>query len=65
MKTLEELLENFGCEGGAFDEKQLFTEEGSKAYNRLQEFLMDISVLTEISTEDICRKLDEICDINY
>jgi len=61
MKTLEELLLLFGCRK-AFDKRGNFTKKGIKAYNRMQEFLMDISVLTGFSTKDICRTLDEISD---
>ena len=64
MKTLEELLMIFGSKK-PFDKNGGFTENGNKAYNRMQKFLMDISILTEISTDDICRKLDEISNENY
>lgn len=29
-------------------------------YHHMHKFLMDISILTEINTNDICQKLDEI-----
>ena len=63
MRTLEELLRNFGSKK-AFNKKGDFTKKGSEAYNRMQEFLMDISTLTGIGTEDICRELDNICNEN-
>lgn len=63
MKTLEELLMIFGSKK-AFNKKGEFTKNGIKAYNRMYEFLCDISVLTEIDTRDICQKLDEISDEN-
>lgn len=63
MKTLEELLMIFGS-NKAFNKKGEFTKNGIKAYNRMYEFLCDISVLTEINTRDICQKLDEISDEN-
>lgn len=59
MKTLEELLMIFGSKK-PFSKNGEFTINGNKAYNRMHEFLMDISILTEISTNDICQKLDEI-----
>lgn len=63
MKTLEELLQSFGSKK-AFNKKGDFTKNGIVAYNRMYEFLMDISILTEISTEDIRRELDKISNEN-
>ena len=59
MKTLEELLYIFGSKK-PFDKNGEFTKNGIKAYNRMHEFLCDISILTEIDTRNICQKLDEI-----
>lgn len=64
MKTLEELLKQLGC-GKVFNKEGQLTKKGSETYNRLQKILMDIAVLTGISTEEICRSIDEICDENY
>ena len=63
MKTLEELLQYFGSRK-AFNKKGDFTKKGSEAYKHMQEFLIDISTLTGIGTEDICRELDNICNEN-
>lgn len=52
MKTLEKFLYLFGS-------KRTFDKNGIKTYNRMYECLSDISILTEISIRDICRKLDE------
>lgn len=59
MKTLEELLMIFGSKK-PFDRNGGFTKNGKKAYNLMNKFLMDISILTEISTNNVCRRLDEI-----
>ena len=45
MKTLEELLQELGCEGSAFDSTGEFTKAGEKAYERLEHLLYDIEVL--------------------
>lgn len=64
MKTLEELLYRFGSKK-PFDKYGEFTKNGIKAYNRMYEFLCDISILTEINMRDICQKLDEISNKKY
>lgn len=64
MKTLEELLYRFGSKK-PFDKYGEFTKNGIKAYNRMYEFLYDISILTEINMRDICQKLDEISNKKY
>ena len=64
MKTLEELLKQLGS-GKVFNKEGQFTKKGSETYNRLQKNLMDIATLTGISTEEICRAIDEISDENY
>ena len=46
MKTLEELLQELGCEGNAFDSTGEFTKAGEKAYDRLEHLLYDIERLT-------------------
>ena len=46
MKTLEELLQELGCEGSAFDSTGEFTKAGEKAYERLEHLLYDIESLT-------------------
>lgn len=61
MKTLEEILQEFGCNGEAFDDTGEFTE----AYGRVEHFLTDIGTLTGISVEPIIRELDEISNTNY
>ena len=53
MKTLEELLQELGCEGSAFDSTGEFTKAGEKAYERLEHLLYDIE------------SLDRICNENY
>lgn len=63
MKTLEELLKNFGCKK-AFNMQGNFTKKASEAYARIHDFLVSISILTEISTEKIRRELDKISDEN-
>lgn len=65
MKTLEEILQDFGCKGEAFDDKGEFTDAGMKAYGRVEHFLADIGTLTGISVEPIIRELDEISNTNY
>ena len=42
MKTLEELLQELGCVGDAFDSTGEFTEAGDKAYRFLLDLLYDI-----------------------
>lgn len=64
MKTLEELLKQLGC-GMVFNKEGQFTKKGSETYNRLQKILMDIAVLTGISTEEICLSIDEISNENH
>ena len=49
MKTLEELLQELGCEGNAFDSTGEFTKAGEKAYDRLEHLLYDIERLTAVS----------------
>ena len=44
MKTLEELLQELGCEGNAFDSTGEFTKAGEKADDRLEHLLYDIAV---------------------
>ena len=46
MKTLEELLQELGCVGDAFDSTGEFTEAGDKAYRFLLDLLYDIEGLT-------------------
>lgn len=65
MKTLEELLAGFGCNGRAFDENGDFTDTGSESYNRMIGFLYDLASLTGIRTEPFIRELDKICNENY
>ena len=65
MKILEDILQDFGCNGEAFDNKGEFTEAGAKAYERVEHFLSDIGTLTGISVEPIIRELDEISSTNY
>lgn len=65
MKSLEELLKNFGCVGDAFNNNGEFTDSGIAAYNKMTCFLSDLSILTGISTESIIRELDQICNENY
>ena len=48
----------------AFNKKACFTKNGIVAYKRMHDFLIDIEVLTGISTKDIRRELDEISDEN-
>ena len=57
MKTLEELLQELGCEGNAFDSTGEFTKAGEKAY--------DIERLTGKEVTPIIRELDKICNENY
>ncbi|WP_418403520.1 hypothetical protein [Alistipes putredinis] len=65
MKTLEELLQECGCKGNAFDDKGELTDEGSEAYGRLVNFLYDIETLTGLSVEPIISQLDAITDEKY
>ena len=65
MKTLEEILQEIGCNGEAFDDTGEFTEAGAEAYGRVEHFLTDIGTLTGISVEPIIRELDEISNTNY
>ena len=54
MKTLEELLQELGCEGNAFDSTGEFTKAGEKAYDRLEHLLYDIEGnLTKYATRTI------------
>lgn len=64
MKTLEEILQEFGCNGEAFDNKGEFTATGIEAYKRVEKFLTDIEILTGISVEPIIRQLDKISSSN-
>lgn len=64
MKTLEEILQEFGCNGEAFDNTGEFTDAGIKTYKRVEKFLTDIEVLTGVSVEPIIRQLDEISSSN-
>lgn len=65
MKTLEELLQELGCDGNAFDSTGRFIKAGEKAYNRLEHLLYDIESLTGQEVAPIIRKLDEIYNENY
>jgi hypothetical protein len=65
MKTLEELLQELGCEGNAFDSTGEFTKAGEKAYDRLEHLLYDIERLTGKEVTPIIRELDKICNENY
>ena len=65
MKTLEELLQELGCEGNAFDSTGEFTKAGEKAYERLEHLLYDIESLTGKEVTPIIRELDRICNENY
>ena len=65
MKTLEELLQELGCEGSAFDSTGEFTKAGEKAYARLEHLLYDIESLTEKEVTPIIEELDRICNENY
>ena len=65
MKTLEELLQELGCEGSAFDSTGEFTKAGEKAYDRLEHLLYDIESLTGKEVTPIIRELDKICNENY
>ena len=58
MKTLEELLQELGCVGDAF-------EAGDKAYRFLLDLLYDIEGLTGESVSSIVKELDGICNENY
>lgn len=60
MKTLEELLQELGCEGNAFDSTGEFTKAGEKAYDRLEHLLYDIERLTGKEVTPIIRELDKI-----
>lgn len=64
MKTLEELLQELGCEGNAFDSTGEFTKAGEKAYDRLEHLLYDIERLTGKEVTPIIRELDRICNEN-
>lgn len=64
MKTLEEILQEFGCNGEAFDSKGELTDKGMEAYKRVERFLADIETLTGVSVEPIIRQLDEISSTN-
>lgn len=55
MKTLEELLQELGCEGNAFDSTGEFTKAGEKAYDRLEHLLYDIERLTGKEVTPIIR----------
>lgn len=65
MKTLEELLQELGCVGDAFDSTGEFTEAGDKAYRFLLDLLYDIEGLTGESVSSIVKELDGICNENY
>lgn len=65
MKTLEELLQELGCEGSAFDSTGEFTKAGEKAYERLEHLLYDIESLTGKKVTPIIEELDRICNENY
>ena len=69
MKTLEELLQELGCVGDAFDSTGEFTEAGDKAYrfllDLLYDLLYDIEGLTGESVSSIVKELDGICNENY
>lgn len=65
MKTLEEILQEFGCNGEAFDNKGELTDTGMKAYKCVEHFLIDIEILTGVSVAPIIRQLDEISSTNY
>lgn len=59
------ILQEFGCNGKAFNDTGEFTEAGAEAYGRVEHFLSDIGTLTGISVEPIIRELDEISNTNY
>ena len=61
MKTLEELLQELGCEGSAFDSTGEFTKAGEKA----EHLLYDIESLTGKKVTPIIEELDRICNENY
>ena len=65
MKTLEELLQELGCEGSAFDSTGEFTKAGEKAYERLEHLLYDIESLTGKKVTPRIEELDRICNENY
>ena len=65
MKTLEELLQELGCEGNAFDSTGEFKKAGKKAYDRWEHLLYEIESLTEKEVTPIIRELDRICNENY
>ena len=65
IPTLEELLQELGCEGNAFDSTGEFTKAGEKAYDRLEHLLYDIERLTGKEVTPIIRELDKIRNENY
>lgn len=65
MKTLEELLQELGCEGNAFNSTGEFTKAREKAYERLEHLLYDIENLTGKRVTPIIEELDRICNENY
>nr|DAD66631.1 MAG TPA: hypothetical protein [Myoviridae sp. ctPuP5] len=64
--NLEEILRTFG-----YNKSQMFKKngdlsvKGSKNYEKLMKLLSDISILTGISTENIIREIENICNENY
>lgn len=65
MKSLEEILMDFGCADDVFDDEGNFTDNGYMTYHRLVKFLYEIAILTRVDVEPIIRELDEICDLSY
>lgn len=64
--NLEEILRTFG-----YNKSQMFKKNGDlsvkgcKNYEKLMKLLSDISILTGISTENIIREIENICNENY
>lgn len=63
---LEKLLKTLG-----YNKSQMFKKngdlsvKGSRNYNKLMKLLSDITVLTAISTENIIREIENICNEKY
>lgn len=65
MKTLEEILTDYcGCYGPAFDDKNGgLTPSGESAYEYLDHFIHDLSVLVDgIDYAQIMEQLDQITE---
>lgn len=64
--NLEEILRTFG-----YNKSQMFKKNGDlsvkgfKNYEKLMKLLSNISILTGISTENIIREIENICNENY